>query len=101
MSAATAVIGVPQSEDARERAVDAYRAGKLYMDRHEWGKAETKFRNALQLDGSVAEYHGALGSVFLVLERWADAQASLSAAVLLDVDNAEYRRMLKEARSHR
>jgi hypothetical protein len=101
LNAATAVIGAPQSEDARERAVDAYRAGRLYMDRHEWGKAETKFRGALQLDGSVAEYHGALGSVLLVLERWADAQASLSAAVLLDGDNVEYRRMLKEARSHR
>jgi len=44
-------------------------------------------------------YHAELGRIFMVEERWAEAQASLSAAVLLDVDNAEYRRLLKEARS--
>jgi hypothetical protein len=99
-SPATSTVGMPSSEDARERAVDAYRVGKIYLGRHEWGNAEEKFREALRLDGSIAEYHGALGSVLLIMSRWVDAQASLSAAVLLDVDNAEYRRMLKEARSH-
>ena len=99
-TSATAVIGEPSSEDARRKAVDAYREGKVYVGRHEWSKAEAKFRDALRLDGSIAQYHGALGSVYLVLHRWQDAQASLSAAVLLDVDNIEYRQMLKEARSH-
>jgi len=97
---ATSVIGAPRSEDARRQAVDAYRAGKVYRGRHEWDKAESAFREATQLDGSVAEYHAALGSVLLVMGRWVDAEAALSAAVLLDVDNAEYRRLLKQARSH-
>jgi hypothetical protein len=53
---------------------------------------------------TAAEYpvrSGALGSVLLIMERWPDAQASFSAAVLLDGDNPEFRRLLKEARSHR
>lgn len=99
-TSATALIGAPSSEDARVRAVDAYRDGRSYFGRHEWGKAEAKFREALRLDGSVAAYHGALGSVLLVLGRWVEAEATLSAAVLLDVNNVRYREMLLEARSH-
>jgi hypothetical protein len=37
----------------------------------------------------------------MLLHRWVDAEASYSAAVLLDVDNPEYRRALKEAKARR
>jgi hypothetical protein len=38
--------------------------------------------------------------VLAVEERWDEAEAAFTAAVLLDVDNARYRERLKEVRSH-
>ena len=95
------MIGAPRSESDRASAVDAYAEGKAQMGSHEWAKAEQSFQRAVLYDGSVAEYHAALGSLMMLLHRWVDAEASYSAAVLLDVDNPEYRRRLKEARARR
>jgi cytochrome c-type biogenesis protein CcmH/NrfG len=52
------------------------------------------------LDGSNPQYHAELGQVYMTLERWPEAEAAFTAAVLLDVDNARYRQLLKESRSH-
>lgn len=71
------------------------------MGTHEWVKAEETFQKAILLDGSVAEYHAALGALMMTLHRWVDAESSYTAAMLLDVDNADYRQKLKEARSRR
>jgi len=49
-------------------------------------------------DGSEPRYHAALGATLLKRGKRAEAEAVLSAAVLLDVDNAEYRRLLVAAR---
>jgi Tfp pilus assembly protein PilF len=98
---ARAVIGVSASEADRSAAGPAFERGMAYFDRHEWGKAADAFREALRLDGSVAMYHAALGEVMLVMNKWADAEAEYTAALLLDVDNTVYRARLKEARSRR
>jgi Flp pilus assembly protein TadD len=93
-----AIIGASESDSASAAAVDVFRTGKIYFDRHEWGKAEELFRRALRLDGSVAAYHAALGSVEMVFERWEDAEAEYTAAMLIDVSNPEYRAQVLEAR---
>jgi hypothetical protein len=36
----------------------------------------------------------------MTLEKWPDAEAAFTAAVLLDIDNTRYRQLLKESRSH-
>ena len=87
------------SESDREEATRAFARAKAYLGSHEWTKAEQSFRYAVQLDGSVAEYHAALGSLMMTLKRWDEAEAEFAAALLLDVDNAEYRQLLKSARS--
>ncbi len=95
------MIGRPRSETDRAAAADAFARGKAYVGSHEWPKAEQSFQQALLFDGSVAEYHAAMGSLMMLLHRWVDAEAAYTAAVILDVDNPEYRRQLKEARSRR
>lgn len=96
-----ATIGAPLSEADRDAAVRAFEEGNAYVGTHEWAKAEQSFQKALLLDGSVAKYHAAMGSLMMLLHRWVDAEAAYSAAVLLDVDNPDYRRALKEARARR
>jgi len=96
-----ATIGAPLSEADRDAAVRAFEEGNAYVGSHEWAKAEQSFQKAVLLDGSVAKYHAAMGSLMMLLHRWVDAEAAYSAAVLLDVDNPEYRRALKEARARR
>ena len=96
---ASASIGEASSPEDREAALQAYVAGHRYFLRHEWTKAESALLKAVTLDGARALYHAELGRVYTTEERWAEAQASFSAAVLLDVDNPEYRRLLKLARS--
>jgi len=98
---ARATIGVPRSEEDRAAAVPAYERGVEFLGAHQWGRAKTQFKEALRLDGSVAAYHAALGEVLSVEEDWAGAAAEYTAAVLLDVDNTEYRTKLKEARSRK
>ena len=100
-SMAVAVVGAPASDSARLAAGEVFANGKIYLARHEWGKAEENFRNAVLLDGSVAAYHAALGSVELILEKWAEAQAEYTAALLIDASNEEYRQRLVEAQQHR
>jgi hypothetical protein len=100
-SLAQAIVGAPTSERAAAAAAVAYRRGRMRMDRHEWGAAEAAFREALGLDGSVAAYHAALGDMLMVGDRPRDAEAAYTAAVLIDLDNAEYRARLKEARARR
>jgi hypothetical protein len=98
---ASAVIGAPTSNEAQASAQVAFARGQSLMGNHEWAKAEQSFREALQFDGSIPRYHAALGSLLMTLKRWDEAEAEFSAAMLLDVDNAEYRRLLKLARSKR
>lgn len=98
-STSQATIGAPRSEDDREAARVAFIEGNAHLGNHEWAKAEQSFQQAILFDGSVAEYHAAMGSLMMLLHRWVDARASFSAAMLLDVDNPNYRRLLKEARS--
>ena len=71
------------------------------MQRKEWDEAAEILRQALQLDGSVAAYHAALGEVMRALGKLDDAQASDSAAVLIDLDNTDYRETLKAIRRQR
>lgn len=99
--AAQAVIGAPSSDSERLGAIEAFEEANSYMGAHQWGKAEESFRKTVLLDGSVAKYHAGLGSVLMLLEKWKDAEAEYTAAVLLDLDNPVYRRLVKEARSKR
>jgi hypothetical protein len=96
---AIAIIGAPRNEQDRAAATLAYRDAQVLMYRHEWLKAETQLRLTVRLDGSVAVYHAALGAVLIALQRGPEAEAAYSAAVLLDPDNEEYRRRLKQARA--
>lgn len=98
---ARSIIGAPSSEFARIAAVDVFADAKAYMGSHQWDQAEQSFRKTLLLDGSVAKYHAGLGSVLMVLRRWDEAEVEYVAAVLLELDNADYRRLVKEARSRR
>jgi hypothetical protein len=98
---ATAIIGAPTSESDRAAAVREFAQGKSYIGNHDWAKAEKSLRDALRHDGSVAEYHAALGSLMMTLKRWDEAEAEFGAATLLDIDNPEYQRMYKTARSKR
>ena len=98
---ARATIGAPRSESDRQAAVPAFQRGMEFLGSHAWGRAKEQLKLALQLDGSVAAYHAALGEVLVVEEDWAGAAAEFMAALLLDVDNAEYRARLREARARR
>jgi tetratricopeptide (TPR) repeat protein len=96
---ATATIGAPTTEADRLSAVTAFNEANRLMGGHEWIKAEAAYRETLLLDGSQANYHAALGKVLMVLRKYDEAEAEYTAAVLLDLDNAEYRRLVKLARS--
>jgi hypothetical protein len=98
---ARAIIGAPSSDSARLAATDVYAEAKAYMGQHLWNKAEASFRETLLLDGSIAKYHAELASLLMILGRYEEAEAEYSAALLLDVDNVSYRRLLKAARSKR
>jgi len=98
---AVAIIGDAASDSARAAAVQVFEDGKIYLARHEWGQAGEYFQKAILLDGSVAAYHAALGSVHMIFERWAEAEAEYTAASLIDVTNNEYRQRLLEARQHK
>ena len=84
---------------ARRRAVQAYQDGAEALELRLYEQAEAKYREAVLYDGGEAKYHAALGAILLKRGKVAAAEAALSAAVLLDVENAEYRRLLTEARS--
>ena len=84
---------------AKRRAVRAYQDGQEAVELRLYEQAETKYREAVLYNGGDARYHAALGAILLKRGKSAAAEAALSAAVLLDVENAEYRRLLKEARS--
>jgi hypothetical protein len=99
--AASATIGAPTSESARAAAVEAFADGSTYLGNHQWTKAAESFQLAISYDGSVAKYHAALGRVMMIQHRWLQAQAAYTAAVLLDLDNKDYQKQLKKARSSR
>ena len=84
---------------ARRRAAQAFQDGGEALELRLYDRAETKYREAVLYDGGEAKYHAALGAILLKRGKVAAAEAALSAAVLLDVENAEYRRLLTEARS--
>ena len=95
------MIGAPSSEGERLAAVEAFAEANSYLGSHQWINAEESFRKTVLLDGSVAKYHAGLASVLMLLEKWKDAEAEYTVAVLLDLDNPVYRRLVKEARSKR
>jgi len=84
--------------EVRRRALQAYQDGNEALELRLYDQAEARFREAVLYDGSEARYHAALGSTLLKRGKRAEAEAVLSAAVLLDVDNADYRRLLVAAR---
>ena len=84
--------------EVRRRALEAYEDGNEALHLRLYAQAEDRYREAVLYDGGEARYHAALGAILLKRGKRAEAEAALSAAVLLDVDNAEYRRLLVEAR---
>jgi Zn-dependent protease with chaperone function len=98
---ARATVGAPRSQADRDAAIPAYERGMAYLGAHKWELAKAQFKEALRLDGSVAAYHAALGEVYFVEEDWPGAAAEYTAALLIDVDNDDYRARLKEARARK
>ena len=86
--------------EVRRRAIQAYQDGNEAIELRLYAQAEAKYREAVLYDGGEARYHAALGATLLKRGKRAEAEAVLSAAVLLDVNNAEYRRLLVDARQH-
>jgi len=84
--------------EVRRRALQAYQDGNEALELRLYDQAEARYREAVLYDGSEARYHAALGATLLKRGKRAEAEAVLSAAVLLDVDNADYRRLLVAAR---
>jgi hypothetical protein len=84
--------------EVRRRALQAYQDGNEALELRLYDQAEARYREAVLYDGGEARYHAALGATLLKRGKRAEAEAVLSAAVLLDVDNAEYRKLLVEAR---
>ena len=82
----------------RRHAREAFDDGREALELRLYERAEDKFREAVLYDGSEASYHAALGSILLRRGKRAQAEAVLSAAVLLDVENSDYRQLLVEAR---
>ena len=82
----------------RRHAIEAYDDGREALELRLYQQAEDKFREAILYDGSDARYHAALGGILLKRGKRGEAEAVLSAAVLLDVEKAEYRQLLLEAR---
>jgi tetratricopeptide (TPR) repeat protein len=100
-AASSAAVAVPTrvSNAARAAAATAFKDGKMQAGMIEYGKAEYRYREAIRLDPTVAAYHGALGSLMIAVHRYDDAVVAYSAALLLDVDNLDYREQLKYARA--
>jgi len=82
----------------RRHAQEAFDDGREAVELRLYQRAEDKFREAVLYDGSQARYHASLGGMLLKRGKVVEAEAVLSAAVLLDVENPEYRRLLLEAR---
>ena len=82
----------------RHHAQQAFDDGREAVELRLYQRAEDKFREAVLYDGSQARYHASLGGMLLKRGKAVEAEAVLSAAVLLDVENPEYRRLLLEAR---
>ena len=82
----------------RRHARESFDDGREALELRLYERAEDKFREAVLYDGSEARYHAALGGILLRRGKRVQAEAVLSAAVLLDVENSEYRQLLIEAR---
>jgi hypothetical protein len=82
----------------RRHAIEAFDDGREALEMRLYAQAEDKFREAILYDGSDARYHAALGAILLKRGKRGEAEAVLSAAVLLDVEKAEYRHLLLESR---
>jgi beta-barrel assembly-enhancing protease len=82
----------------RRHAREAFDDGREALELRLYDRAEDKFREAVLYDGSEARYHAALGGILLKRGKRVQAEAVLSAAVLLDVESADYRQLLIEAR---
>jgi hypothetical protein len=82
----------------RRRAREAFDDGREALELRLYERAEDRFHEAVLYDGSEARYHAALGAILLKRGKSVAAEAVLTAAVLLDIENAEYRRLLVEAR---
>ena len=84
----------------RQRAREAFDDGREALELRLYQRAEDRFRQAAYYDGSEARYHAALGAILLKRGKRVEAETVLTAAVLLDVENADYRQLLLEARKH-
>ena len=82
----------------RRRAREAFEDGREALDHRLYEWAENRFREAVLYDGSEARYHAALGTILLKRGKRVEAEAVLTAAVLLDIENADYRQLLIDAR---
>ena len=89
------------TSQARRRAMRAYQDGIEALEVRLYDQAETKLREATLYDGGEAKYHAALGELLLKRGKLAAAEAALTAAVLLDMENAHYHQLLTEARQRR
>ena len=98
---ARVIIGAPASDSARVAAISVFEEGMRLVRRRDWKKARVSLERALRLDGSVAAYHAAMGDVRQALGELADAEASYSAALLIEAGNEHYRRRLDEIRRAR
>jgi predicted Zn-dependent protease len=98
---AHAIIGAPSSDSARIAATEKFVEAQRLMGSHKWQEAEAAYRETLLLDGSMAKYHASLAKLLSLLRRYDEAIAEYTAATLLDLDNPEYRRLLKETRTKR
>ncbi len=89
------------ASQARRRAARAYQDGNEALEVRLYDQAEAKFREATLYDGGESKYHAALGELLLRRGKLAGAEAALTAAVLLDMENAHYHQLLTEARKRR
>ena len=89
------------TSQARRRAARAYQDGIEALEVRLYDQAEAKLREATLYDGGEAKYHAALGELLLKRGKLAAAEAALTAAVLLDMENAHYHQLLTEARQRR
>jgi hypothetical protein len=85
-------------QQVRRLASIAYLDGLEALELRQYEQAEKKLREAVRYDGGEARYHAALGRLLLKRGKATEAEAVLSAAVLLDMENAEYRELLLDAR---
>lgn len=99
--------GPPVPKNGLTLAQVRFRARRAWIDGMEarevgdWNRARGLFFEATQLDGTEPSYHAALGIALMQQGKLVEAEAVVSAAVLLEQNSEEYRRLLAEVRVRR